>query len=795
MKDFPVIKITIFFIIGILFQKAFAFQTTYYFLLIPALIMILILILCSSFKNVLGSFVTAIIIVLAGNFIAEVYAVGEIFLPEKLNYVKDFSASGKVENIELNKEQGIIFYLATDSVKFSYNNYKIRTKLLCKIIDPDKKKLDSIYSSMNIGNMVSIIGNYSKGNEQRNPGEFDYNNYLHLKGISGVLNCYDSKKFNITDKGKNYFKSFLFEIRKIINNKITALHSPQAASLVKGLLLADRSEISSETKTDFINSGVMHVLAVSGLHVGYIIIIFYFLFGRLNIYFRSFMILLGLVLFSLLTGLPSSVVRAVIMASVIIISQLTNRNTNLFNSLALAALIILLFSPTELFNPSFQLSFAAVISIAAIAPFFQTRINQLKINSNVIKDVLLFISISLSAQIGTLPFTLTYFSKLSLASLLANLLVIPTIGIVLAIGLFTLALSAVSPMLATLAATANNFVTSFLFSFVNLIGECKYSFIFIRGFSFIDSLVFYLLIAILFLYYKYFTKALSKIIFLSLILFDILLYSSFDQIINFPKNLFGVFMIDVGQGDAFLLHFPNGSTAIVDAGVASSYFDSGEKIIEPIMNYYDIPKINYAFISHIDLDHYGGIISLIQNGRIEKIFLPVVDTASEKEMRFLNFIVQNKIQYEYYSKKYFSVGNSRIYFLNDTLDSGSKRISSNNRSGVIKIVYGKTSFLFTGDIDLNGEKNYGGKYKTFLSADVLKISHHGSDKSSGEKFINAVKPRFSLISVGFRNKFGHPSTAVLNRLKKIDSEIFRTDMNGGILLCSNGENVYSINWH
>ncbi len=795
MKDYPLVKFAIYFIMGIILQKHFSLQPVFYYLIIiPALIILIVLIRIKPLKSVFISLIAGIIILLSGNFLARQYFANQILLPSDINRIININVFGSIDNIELNKSKGVVFYLTSDSLKYRGNKVDIKTKFICRINLQNKNEIDSIYSLLNIGNRVKIIGNFDVSNGKGNPGEFDFGNYIRSKGISGTISCYACKNISIIDYRKDNFQASVFSARKYLDNKISGLHSAQTASLIKGLLLADRSEISQETKTEFINSGVMHVLAVSGLHVGYIIVIFYFLFGRLNIYFRSFMVLSGLIIFMILTGMPSSVERAVIMAGVIIISNLTNRLSNIFNSLALAAIIILFFVPSELFNPGFQLSFASVFSIGAIYPFFKSNINLLKINSKVLKNILGLIAISLSAQIGTLPFILIYFNKLSLVALFANIIVIPVIGVIVGIALFTIVLGFIFPYLAAFSALTNNIVCALLFKFIQAAGDLRYSFIWIRGFSLTDSIIFYSLILLLFAGYKYFNTIISKLIFISLIFADILIYCPIEERLDFPKNLLSVFMIDVGQGDSFLIRFPNGKTGLVDAGPATSFYDTGEKIISPLLEYFNISKINYAFISHFDSDHYGGMVSLIKKDKIEKVYFTDIDTASVKEKLFMRFLDKKKITYEVYAKKKFSIGNARIYFLNDSPKNIGKKVTSNNRSGLFKIVYGKTSMLFTGDIDKTGEDYYAFKDKQIFASDILKISHHGSGKGSSENFLNLVRPKISLISVGIKNKFGHPSPEVIDRLKRINSKIYRTDRDGGIILITNGESFYPLNW-
>ena len=797
MKDYPLIKVAILFIAGIILNKFISFTFTAY--LILALITLILLFTIMVFdkqskrKNML-SIISFIAVVGAGNAVESISLSNQKILPSNINYVKDVTAYGKISNIELNKEKGILFALSIDSLRSNSFSSKLKTNILCRLKDNSKRNIDSVYASIDPGNFIKITGNYSTGRNRRNPGEFDYNNYLNSKGISGVLNSYSVKDFFLLNQNKDKVKSTVFLMRKNLNATISTLFAPQTAALVKGLLLADRSEIDQNAKVDFINSGVMHVLAVSGLHVGFIAIIFMFLFGRLNKYIGSILTIAGLIMFMVITGMPASVVRAVIMSIAFIITLLTNRSTNIFNSLSLAALVILLFYPNELFSPGFQLSFAAVFSIAAIYPYLRSKIEALKINSSKLKNLLLFFAVSLSAQIGTLPFTLVYFSKLSVVALLANLIVIPTIGVIVGISFFTLTLTFFSPFFASLSAAANNLTTSFIFEFVKLTGRFQYSFLWIRNFTLLDSLIFYFFLIVFFLFMNKFSTFFSRTILMSLVFLNIIVYSSLDHKDILSKNLLNVYAIDVGQGDSFLLKFPNGKTALVDAGMASFNFDNGEKIIDPLLNQLDINKIDYAFISHFDADHYGGIVSLIEKNKIEKVFIPEIDSALKKEIKFQQFLIHRKIQFEHYSKKCFTVGNSKIYILNDRPRINANKTTSNNKSGIIKIVYGKTSILFTGDVDAKGEKYYADTYGSFLNSDVLKISHHGSNFCSSEEFLSCVKPKISLISVGIKNKFGHPSYEVLKRLERHKSKVIRTDKQGGILLKSDGENFSQVDW-
>ena len=204
----------------------------------------------------------------------------------KIDKVKNTTAVGEITKIDLIRNDELIFYLIVDSIYSDEFLIKDELNILCKA-KLNSKSIKELYNELKPGNILKVTGFYHKGKERRNPGEFDYDAYLKSKEILGVLNINDISSITILNSETNYFKNAIHQIRITIDNQIKKYYPPETAALLRGLLLADRGEINYETKTQFINAGVVHVLAVSGLHVGYIILIFLFLFGRFNIYLRS----------------------------------------------------------------------------------------------------------------------------------------------------------------------------------------------------------------------------------------------------------------------------------------------------------------------------------------------------------------------------------------------------------------------------------------------------------------------------------------------------------------------------
>jgi competence protein ComEC len=371
--------------------------------------------------------------------------------------------------------------------------------------------------------------------------------------------------------------------------------------------------------------------------------------------------------------------------------------------------------------------------------------------------------------------------------------VIPLAGIIVGLAIITLLIGSIIPSIATYLALVNNIVTSIMMDLVRFSGSLDFAFIRINNFSLLDSVFFYVFISLLIYSFRASEKLFFKLFISIIILANIYIFSLLDNKKLLSEGLLNIMMIDVGQGDSFLIKFPNGKTALIDAGVVDPFFDTGERIIIPLLDYLDIEKIDYGFVSHLDTDHYGGFASLIHNGRIKEIYRPKPDS-SDKSIRFEKFLDKHKLPKKIYDKEKIQIGNVAIYIMNDASSDYLEKLSSNDRSGIIKIIFGKTSFLFVGDAEIPAEEYYLQRYKNFLDSDVLKVGHHGSKTGSSEKFLEAVSPKISLVSVGIKNKFGHPSEIVLNRLKELNSQILRTDSSGAVLLQSDGNEIKIIDW-
>jgi competence protein ComEC len=793
MKQYPFIGHSLIFISGITASHFVSITSNYF--LIPLLLSVAIFMIRFAVKEKTGifkiSFISSyVFFFMLGGFLFALRIEGKSFLPEEYKSIERMIVIGDVEQIDLRKVNAITFVIKTDSVRIEKKYHPYKVGLYCRVRG-EPENINKLYDKLIPGNKVRIEGTFQEGREERNPGEFNYDKHLSAKGISGLFYVSDPYEVKIINWNSNVFQHAIFSARKYLDAQISDLHNSQSAGLLRGLLLADRSNIDHETKTEFVNSGVMHILAVSGLHVGYIILIFVFVFGRFNVFVKSLLTILGLVLFMFVTGMPASVFRAVTMAVVILMAFMMNRSTNIYNSLAIAAFIILSLNPEELFGPGFQLSFLAVLSIAVIYPIFQKYVYSLRIKSNVINYLLLFIGVSLSAQIGTLPLTFIYFGKLSLVSLLTNLFVIPMAGMIVGIAVLTLALNAILPSIALLYASVNEAIIFLLFKLVSIAGSNEYSFLPIKDFSTLDAVIFYAAIIIIILISYKAKSAKAKLVTSLLVILNAVLVASLDNKKLLEDDKLFVMMIDVSQGDATLIQFPNGQTALIDGGYASFYFDNGERIISPLITKLGIQKIDYAFVTSMTQESYGGFVSMIRKGLVNNLVKPLTDSTMLVDMEFEKLLKQNGVNAIHFKDDKFVFGNVNVYSLTVNESINPKRKLN---SGMLKIIFGNTSFLFPGNIENEAEYLFTEKYKSFLKSDVLKIANNGNIKSTSVEFLSAVQPNVCLLSIPNQNKFVKPSQVILERINKAVPKYFRTDEEGTVLLQSDGSQISKINW-
>ena len=650
------------------------------------------------------------------------------------------------------------------------------------------EKKDHYSGGIEFGKKIEMHGMLEPFPFQRNPGEFNYGKYLALNDIQGVVTVKGQNNVRVAgEMDGNSFQTLMYSIQQALYHIIDRLHSPHHASFLKGIIFGYRADIPSDVKQSFMDTGTIHILAVSGSNVAFVAFIFFSTLGffRLSRKAVGSVAILGLIAYMLITGSSASVVRATIMAIVILCGTLFERKADIYNSISVAALILLFWNTNTLFDVGFQLSFAAVISIVYFYPRLEALIKKIPERFEEIKGVdavLKLFAVSLAAQLGTVPFTAYYFGRVSIISLVANIPVVPISGLNTFIGAAEIIFYPICPWIAKLYAAANDFLVWFLLGFVKQAASVPFAYLEAYHFRAVFVVGYYILVIGIFNFNLPRVRAWMLIIVFTLC--NYVLYSNIWSLAH-PKCTVSV--IDVGQGDAILIEFSNGKRMLIDAGPLSQKFDAGERTIVPFLKRNGTSELDYLLITHSHSDHIGGAGSVLRLLRVDTIMLASFATGNQQVKDVLE-IAEAKHTGEKIARTGNQIqidSNARVYVLHpDSNHTAEKNL--NNSSVVLKIVYGNSSIVLVGDAEIATEKRMITRYSAFLSSNILKAGHHGSITSSSDEFLKVVSPRTALISVGNHNKFRHPSPFTIWRIKSHSIEIKRTDKLGAIVFESDG---------
>ena len=650
-----------------------------------------------------------------------------------------------------------------------------------------------------IGQRVFLRGYLDQPPVKRNPGEFNYRAYLARRNISSLFYLKHGEPVKILSSNHGTFFQIhlISSLRKAFSQQITHhLGQTEEAFLLKGLLLGQRGQIDPEIQQRFARTGVIHVLAVSGLHVGFILLLLMGLFSMLRLpeIPRTILLILALVIYTSLTGGKPPVVRASLMAAIILLGYLFQRRANAVNSLAVAALILLMINPLMLFDAGFQLSFLAVLGILL---FYNRVLNFFRFSpQNALQrflkmKLLPLLIVSFAAQLGTLPLTLYYFHRLPTYSLLANLVVVPLVFVIVALGFALITLGPFWQLAGNLLAWTVKILLTFLIQFVTFFSSLPGSAIESFGhLSFWYLMVYFILLGIVWFGNN---PRRERQLALAMISLFVLWYGT-DTVSHLRPTL-KVTFLDVGQGDGSVVEFPDGHFLTIDTGPRTKSFDAGERIVFPFLRYTHCRSLAAMMISHHHEDHVGGAPFLLAHLPVEEIW-DNGDSLDEPIYRLYRSTIDRKqillraVSAGFHRLNWHGASVWIFYPLNPSHKSGYADPSDkeNNHSVVAKIRYGNRSFLFTGDIEHPVEEKLL-QFGELLKSDVLKVPHHGSKTSSTWQFLQTVHPRYAVISVGAHNRFHQPCGEVLQRLKQLNIQTFRTDKEGAIIFSTNGKQL------
>jgi len=646
------------------------------------------------------------------------------------------------------------------------------------------------------GDRVAFYGRLSRPAIPRNPGEFNYRRYLANHHIFATAYLDFGQLITITDNSGITLRRLANTARLHIENLIDRSMTGEQNAILKALIVGVRGEISDETVQTFVDTGVIHVLAVSGLHVGYVTLVILLILGFLRIPKKPKMIMaiIGLGFYALMVDLRPSVNRAVIMAILVLIAQGWEKRVNVYNTISAAALIQTLCDPLQMFDMGFQLSFMAVISIVYIYRRLEyllpAKLKSAGIKSSFLRSIWQLFLVSLSALLGTLPITIFYFQRVPVISLVANLAVVPLVGVIGALGFGQVILGFIWNGFNLAFGEIQMLLIGLLKMIVKVSARAPLAYFTVPAITLFWLYCGYLVLIVLLNFDK---KPVRKVaLFGFLICINILVWKNI-----FTSPVLRVTYLDVGQGDAILVEFPTRQTMLIDAGDRTFRRDYGEYTIAPFLKRKGIHRIDILALSHPHNDHIGGVPFLMQNFRIGEIWEPDI-TASSWIFREIHTLADSlKIPVRpIFAGDYFQIADSlRIFVLHPSrVFLQSKPPGYNDYSNVLKISYRDVDFLFCGDVEEFSEKHLN-LWRERLRSEILKVPHHGSATSSSQAFIEMVDPQLAVISVGKNNKFRHPSPGTLARYDSLHVGMHRTDLKRALIIESDGKNFHEKRWY
>ena len=728
------------------------------------------------------------------------YGIALIFSFEK-NYLEnsELEMIAEVTGIKIEKEYYDKYEIKV--LQCSKQN-KLISKKLILYIDYNRNLLP--------GDIIKIKGKFQKPTTSRNYKGFDYSNYLKQRKIYGTMFASDIQIIN----SKIDYYSVIGKIRFYFNEQIKLTYDKTSYTFLTGMLLGNTEEMPQQLEDYFKTSNLSHIIAISGSHLVYVIIVCKFILDRFlkNKKIKNYLLVLILFAFYALTGENVSCIRACIMSSMVLISSNLHRKSNFYLNCIISFIIIIILNPYNLFNIGMYLSYAGTIGIILFYRLF-CKIIERKFKNRVIIYVLKIALVSISAQILIMPIMLYSFNNLSSNFVISNILVSFLVGPVLIVGYISIFISFLFPKY-KLIINIEKIVIKIIFFIAELCSKIPFSNVYVCTPNLFWVFIYYFTIFALFVFYRYrklyvlkllisikfFKYEIKKILlnsYLKKIVYIVIIFGVISKLLNSNFDL-KIHFIDVGQGDCSFIITPAGKKLIIDAGEGEiSGYDYGKNVVVPYLLDKGINRIDYIIVSHCDSDHIGGIYYVLENLNVDKVIIGVQPEDSENLLKLISICKKEKIEIVTLKMgdKYRIDDDVILDVIWPSPENIIEENTLNNNSLVFKLIYNNHSILFTGDIEEIAERKILDYYEKRLEADILKVAHHGSKTSSIEEFLMEVKPRYVLIGVGDKNKFGHPSKDVLERIKKYTSQIYRTDFYGEIIIFVNSKGEVLIDTH
>lgn len=640
-----------------------------------------------------------------------------------------------------------------------------------------------------IGATVTMEGKAALFEKATNPGQFDKREFYEITGV-----CYQIKGAEIVYESPEYnaFLNMLYIIRRDMSSKLDEALPENEASIMKTMLLGEKSEIDTELKALYQRNGIAHVLSISGLHISLIGMGVFRILKAIckKMKAAAFLSIPIVIFYSAMTGFSVSSIRAVIMFSLSMIAVLIGRTYDSLTALSLSGAVILVSEPLYVFHSGFIFSFGCILGINLLMPSLSGKDKSLCIKTP--NKLITTVLSSLTMLVIGFPIYLYFYYQIPVYSFLLNILVIPVMSILVPMGFFLIMMMYI-------------FVPGAVPFRIGIVGILSF---FEKAAESADSLPGH-----------FYTPGCPELWQIGVYIVFVILAAGFRGkrklwkrwIVCFMAMLFlclrtydgfCIDVLDVGQGESICIRECNvpvslpGITSehsfLIDGG-STSVSGVGQYRILPYLKYEGISNLDGIFVTHADSDHYNGILELVEIGReegitIKRLFLPKIgeDMINEGYLKLVDAADKEKIDVVYITRgDVITAGDLKLKVLWPSEDFSSEDI--NEGSLTLLAEYGEFNALLTGDLEGEGEKSVA---QNAGNIDVLKCAHHGSEGATFEDFLEVTEPKITMISCGLNNSYGHPSKRTLERLENVGSAVLRTDLQGCIMLDTDGSELH-----
>ncbi|MFI3201076.1 MAG: DNA internalization-related competence protein ComEC/Rec2 [Eubacteriales bacterium] len=642
-----------------------------------------------------------------------------------------------------------------------------------------------------IGSTILIRGTLRTFRMATNYGEFHQESYQRSEGYDAYITS-----GTIVGSSSSYDKhgEWIYKIKESFANALETYLASNEAGVMKAMLLGDKSDLEDTIKYLYQKNGVIHVLAISGLHISLIGMAIYQLLKRTPIPLGvgSSITLILLSEYVYMTGSSTSGIRAVTMFGIYLFALWNRRSYDMITAMSVSYVFLLLRNPYSIYQVGFQLSFGAILAIGLFVPILEEMIPMqyfgIKEKGNV--GYLFYQGFLLSAgvQIMTLPILIATYYEYPMTSIFLNLIMVPTVGLVVALGMLLICCSYVSGFLATMCGVVLESVLQCYELLCSLFLKIPGQSIPLAMLSPMQIVLYYL--GIFLIIYLPKNWKFVNIIKLGILSITILLT------VWTTDHEFRMIMIDVGQGDGILIQTPTNRVYMIDGGSTSNR-GVGTYQILPTLKYYGIREIEAVFISHMDYDHYSGILELLELQRdtneiwIRNVVVPC-NMDEEKLAPMKELLYECGIPLHYVERGFF-LEDGGVEFQVLMPYSEYRADSENENSLTMRVTYGEVDILCTGDLEKAAEVEFIRLLQAqeeFVDYEVLKVGHHGSNYATSTALLEAIRGEVALISCGRNNMYGHPHLEVIERLESASMEIYNTAEVGAIVLESDGKSYW-----